>query len=80
MGTPLEKESLFFDEHLSEWRQTRLGKWVLIKGSEVIGFFDTLNDASKKGFELFGLDLFMIDQILPKDVVNVPFLNTYQNA
>lgn len=71
MSQPLEHESRVFDQHIEEWRRGRLGKFVLIKGDDVVGFFDSLDKAFTVGTGRFGLEPFLVRQIVPKDVVNV---------
>jgi hypothetical protein len=39
------------------------GRFVLIKGDEVIGVFDSYQDAVTSGYERFELDLFFVKQI-----------------
>lgn len=67
----LERETQIYTAHLDEWRQSHLGKFVLIKGEEVVGFFSSLNDAFSRGTDRFGLDEFFIKQITPLDTVNI---------
>ena len=64
-----EVESKFFDEHRDEWTKVALGKFVLIKANEAYGFYDTDEKAYEKGAELFGVDPFLIKQILPTDTI-----------
>ena len=59
--------------NLEDWRRMHMGEFVLIKGSEVIGFFQTLNEAFDKGTSLFGLQPFFVHQISPEDAVNISF-------
>ncbi len=70
----LTREAELFDERLEEWRQTHLGKFVLIKGSDVLGFFRSLDQAFTTGTRRFGLEPFFVKQIVPRDVVNVSLL------
>jgi hypothetical protein len=39
------------------------GKFVVIKNSEVLGIFDTYQDALKAAYEKFGLEPFFVRQI-----------------
>jgi hypothetical protein len=71
----LEKELKIYEEHLSEWLKTNSEKYVLIKGSDVIGFFNTFNEALEAGTRLFGLQSFLIRQVLPsQEEINIPAL------
>ena len=46
-----------------------IGKFILIKGEEVIGTFDTYNDAVKAGYERFKLEPFFVKQIAPAEQI-----------
>ncbi|OFZ82325.1 MAG: hypothetical protein A2583_15425 [Bdellovibrionales bacterium RIFOXYD1_FULL_53_11] len=70
----LDKESELFKMKLDEWRSTHLGKFVLIKGTTVVGFFDSLKAAFDAGSAKFGLEPFFVKQVTPKDMTNVSFL------
>ena len=58
----LDSEKRTYDAHLGEWGNYQ-GKYVLIRGSEVVGFFDTYSDAITQGYERFGLDQFLVKQV-----------------
>ena len=74
MNDKLTVEKSIFEKHLEEWQVTKLGKFVLIKGENVIGIYDGLQEAFKEGVKRFGLDDFFIEQILPPDSVNISFI------
>ncbi len=74
MAQQLMAERQIFEQHLPAWRSQYLGKYVLIKGQEVVGFYDSLDSATKEGFKRFGLDDFFVTRIDPTEVVNVTFL------
>ena len=74
MSQPLQKEREVFEANIEKWRKTHLGKVVLIKKESVIGFFDTLEEAFKKGTELYGTALFFIKTITSDDRTNISFL------
>lgn len=67
----LTQEAEVFERNLDEWRQTHLGQFVLIKGTDVLGFYESLEKAFKTGTEQFGLQPFFVKQIVPPDVINV---------
>ena len=67
----LERETQIYTAHLDEWRKSHLGKFVLIKDDEVVGFFSSLPEAFSRGTDRFGLDEFFIKQITPLDTVNI---------
>ena len=70
---PLERERRVYEAHLEEWRQSHLGKFVLIKDETVLGFFDSLDAAFNEGTARFRLEPFFVKQITPGEVVNVSF-------
>ena len=70
----LGKESELFASKIDEWRRLHMGKYVVIKGDEITGFFGSLEEAFRAGTERFGLDPFFVRQITPADSVNVSFL------
>ena len=69
----LTREAEVFNRHLDEWRQSRerLGRFVLIKGDEVLGFFPTADAVFTAGTKRFGPEPFFVKQIVPADLVNV---------
>jgi hypothetical protein len=42
------------------------GRWVLIKGEEIVGLFDTRQEARAVGLERFGVVSMLVQQILRK--------------
>ena len=70
----LIKESAIFRKNYASWLKKYPAKFVLIKNTEVVGFFDTLEQAFSKGTAQFGLADFFIEQILPKETNNISFL------
>jgi len=71
MSQPLEREAAVFAENVDEWRRTHLGRFVVIKGEDVVGFYPSLERAFAVGPERFGLEPFLVRSIEPRDVVNV---------
>ncbi|MCI0388245.1 MAG: hypothetical protein MOB07_05710 [Acidobacteria bacterium] len=58
----LEKELATYKTALPEL-QSQEGKFVLISGDDVVGTYDTYEDALKEGYEKFGLNPFLVRQI-----------------
>lgn len=71
MDQPLSREARVFGEHVEAWRKTHLGQFVLIKGDEVVAFYPSLEEAFRVGTGRFGLEPFLVRQIVPTDVVNI---------
>ena len=47
----------------------QLGKHVLIKGNDIIGVFDSYEDALRAGYEKFNLEPFLVKKIAPSEQV-----------
>jgi len=62
----LSTEEKFFEDHVTEWceKENHEGKWALIKGRKLVGVYEEYDEAVRQGFERFGLEPFMISQIL----------------
>ena len=58
----LEKELETYKLKLPEWNSQE-GKFVLIRGNEVVDFFTSYEDAIKDVYRRFGLDQFLVKQI-----------------
>ncbi len=71
----LEQERQFYDEHLQEWLQKYHNRFVLVKGRELIGTFDTNEEALTEGARRFGLDSFLVRRVEEKQpLVDIPAL------
>jgi len=69
----LDIELGFFDQHREEWYEHHAGKFVLIKGATVHGFYDTSDRAYEVGCELWGLVPFLIKEVqLVDEVIFMP--------
>ncbi len=65
----LETELQFFERHREEWLATTPGKWALVKSEELIGTFDSAENAYVEGIKRFGNVSFLVKQILKTDPV-----------
>lgn len=68
MSTPREQESLAtemktFDARRADLERTYFGKFVVIKGDEVIGAWDTLSAAADEAVRRFGRGPYLIRQV-----------------
>lgn len=61
----LVTETRFFESKLPELVKSDVGRFVLIKGEEIKGVFESQLDAIKAGYEQFKGDAFFVTQILP---------------
>lgn len=46
------------------------GKYVVIKGQEVLDLFDSYEDALKAGYATFGLEPFLVKRIAPAEPIS----------
>ncbi len=60
-----EAELSVFHEHLDAWLAHDIGRFALIKGTEIRGPYDTQNDAITVGYETYGNVPFLTKEILP---------------
>jgi hypothetical protein len=66
--SPLQKELRTYVAHKSELLRRARGKYVLIKGSRVVGTFDSELDAAHQGYERFGNVPFLVKQVVEVEV------------
>jgi hypothetical protein len=59
----LEKELATYQANLSTLKD-REGKWVLIQGERIVDTYSSYDDALKAGYKEFGLEPFLVKQIL----------------
>jgi hypothetical protein len=72
----LEIEIKFFNENKSEWAKTHPDKFALIKGQELINFFDTPDAAVQEGARQFGSGPFLVKRVnQTEDNVFIPCLS-----
>ena len=64
----LEKELETYKAKFHEWKEHE-GKFVLIRGDDVVEFFSTYEDAIKIGYDRFKLAPFLVKQIQAVEVV-----------
>jgi hypothetical protein len=64
----LERELETYEQQLAGWLASgKEGRWVVIHGSDVLGFYATLDDAASAAYKHFGLsELFMVREVSPQ--------------
>jgi len=65
----LDKELLAYTQKLPTLLAQQ-GKYVLIRGDDVIGIYDSYEDALKFGYAQFKLEPFLVKQIAPAERVS----------
>ncbi len=69
----LEHEIKYFDDNINDWLKSESGRFVVIKGNEDIGFYDTFGDALVEGTRRFGLESYLIRKIsLDQEKIKIP--------
>jgi len=68
----LEQEQKTYEQNLDRLKGQE-GKFVLIRGDDVIGVYDTYQDALKAGYEQFKLLPFLVKQV--RVVENIQFFS-----
>ena len=58
----LERELATYHEHMLELLSSE-GKFVLIRGDEIAGRYDSYEKALEAGYERYGLDPFLVKKI-----------------
>ena len=71
----LEVELRFFESKKEEWLEKHRGRYVLIKGEELMGVFTSLEDAYNEGVKQYGNQPFFIKQVTEvENIEQVPSL------
>lgn len=71
----LEEERQFYAENLANWLGQYPGKFVLVKGRELIGTFDTNEEALAEGARRFGLAPFLVRRVQERqEDISIPAL------
>jgi hypothetical protein len=64
----LQQELEVFERHRFELLDRAAGKYVLVKGLDIIGTFETEAEAIREGYQQFGNDAFLVKHVLEADV------------
>lgn len=62
MTTELQQELATYERSIGDWSE-HTGKFVLIKGEDVVGFYSTYEDAITEGYNRFQLKPFLVKQV-----------------
>jgi hypothetical protein len=65
----LEIELQYFERQKTDWLKTHAGKFVLIKGEQLSGVFDSDAAAFQAGVALFGAEPFLVKQVVDNEPV-----------
>lgn len=64
----LESELRYFEQHRIEWLRQAAGRYVLVKGAELIGTFASEGEAVGAGFRRFGTEAFLVKHVVEADL------------
>jgi hypothetical protein len=71
----LDVERQYYQAHAAEWTQLHPGKFVVVKEEDVVGFFDTIDEALAAGGSKFGLSSFLVRRVgETQETISVPAL------
>ena len=71
----LTKEIKYFEANLKRWLTEKKGLFVLIKGEELIGTFNTFEAALAEGAQRYGLESFLIRPVQESpEEIHIPAL------
>jgi hypothetical protein len=71
----LETELAYYKAHKDEWLKSHRERFVLVKGEELVGTFDTYEQAIREGARRFGLANFLVRRVTePEEPLSVPAL------
>lgn len=62
-GEPFAEESSTYEANVEQWAEEHAGEFVLIRGTEVVGFFATNEKALTEGYKRFGIAPFFVRQV-----------------
>ena len=59
----LVNESRTYDANVAQWSEAHAGEFVLIRDTEVVGFYATYEQALTEGYSRFGVAPFFVKEI-----------------
>ena len=62
-GETLADESSTYDANVAQWVKEHGGEFVLIRGTDVVGFYATYEQGLTEGYSRFGVAPFFVKQI-----------------
>ena len=71
----LDQERKVYAIHAGDWEKSHPGKFVVVKGEALVGFFDSLDEALATGASKFGLTSFLVRRLGANvEAVTIPAL------
>lgn len=69
IAMPLEKEVALYEKMKEDLLKNYDGKFVLIRGDEFCGAFDTAENAYAEGVKRFGTESFLVRKVTQQEVI-----------
>ena len=60
---PLAAEYRTYEANVAQWAEEHDGDFVLIRGTDVVGFYETNEQALSEGYQRFGIVPFFVKQV-----------------
>jgi hypothetical protein len=71
----LQVERKYFEENRARWVRRYHGRFALVKGRELVGVFNTVEEALGEGARRYGLTPFLVRQVTEEQKrVSIPAL------
>ncbi len=71
----LAQERKYYGEHLEEWLKRYSGRVALVKGDELVGVYNTEDEALTEGARRFGRESFLVRRVVPtQEEIRIPAL------
>ena len=66
----LNREQAVYEANLSAWLSDHEGEFVVIKGEEVDGFYESRDEALTAGYSRFGIGPLFVKQVSPSEPIH----------
>lgn len=66
----MNREQAVYEANLAQWLSDYEGEYILIKGNEVDGFYESRDDAFSAGYLRFGIGPLFVKRISPSEVID----------
>jgi len=68
----LKEETGYFERHREEWlRAGHEGRWAVVHGDTLIGFYPSLGEAYQAGLDACGMARFLVRQVSAEERVEI---------
>ena len=81
VAVDFRRERAVYEQHRAELERDHLGKVALIQGDHLVGVFKDLMEACEQGYQRFGADPFLLQEIGdPVHVMPLAILPDYRSG